>query len=332
MEYQKIWWNKVPSASSLVNEAADALQIGKSVAINNTLGNWTETFIEAVMAEVHSNNYSVASFSVDLKELPENDEIVDGMLTRLGIDDVMASTIAGVSRYLPKAGSIWILKNMDEQHFRKVETLIQQANKCRVPIAFIFLKPLQKKIKGCFDADLRFTKLDLQYYAWTLLLNRQNYHLLEYSSQLAVELCGGMPDRCAKLCADAQQLAAAPEKCCTWLTTEEMISAVHTAQVRSIEPWIEYGRVWLITQLGDRLNCILPFDDEYGNHFENPMDIEFRHIVFYQKKIGLKPNEGKALDFLYESRNRISHLGILAYSEIDKMLRCALKNEWNMLF
>ena len=101
-------------------------------------------------------------------------------------------------------------------------------------------------------------------------------------------------------------------------------SAVHAAQVRGVEPAIEYGRMYLIRRLGNRLNAILPFHDEYETTFTEAADVELRHMMYYRNRLNLQPEEMTLLDRLYHARNCISHLGVLDFDVVELLLKDAL--------
>ena len=318
-----IWWTRVPSAIQLVDKAKDTLLRWKSVAIDEApfQWQWGGAFIDTVISQLQSQEYSIAFDQLDLESLPGTSTILDGIADQLSIGYMMQRSIANLLPELPDAGCIWFLQNVNDERLRELEQLMRQSSACNAQIAFIFISPLKRSMRGCFQFALSPTKLDLQYFAWTLLMSRLPDYLLEYASMLAVELSAGRPDLCEDICSQIQPCMQDPEGVCNWLTIQQRQSGIHTAQVRVIEPCIEYGRHHLIKQLDNRLDKILPFDDEYGNRITRPIEVELRNLIYYRNELQLSTDEKKLLDMLYVARNKLGHLERLSYSEAEMLLK-----------
>ena len=208
--YGEIWWNHVPTAMQLVNDVKEALQNWKSTAVSSGSEEWSCSFFDAVSAQIREENFSVAFYTLDLDSLAESSTITDGIADQLGIGYMITRNIANLLPELPDGGSIWILQHMNAKRQQELEKLLKHVSSCHAPISFLFVQEGQGKPKGCFKAELLPNKLDLQYYAWTLLLGKLPNHLLEYASQLAVELSSQKPARCAEICSNIEDILRNP--------------------------------------------------------------------------------------------------------------------------
>lgn len=322
MYNDEIWWTRVPTAMKRINDAKTALKNWQSVAIEGDAFPWRESFTRIVIDQLNSEEPNIYYCTLDLSNLQDSSAIIDEIAEQLSIGYNKKRTIMNLRPELPEAGIIWELLNVNNEHLSDIEKLIIQISECDAHIAFLFAKPQRLKIKRCCEIGFYPVKIDLQYYAWTLLMGKLPDHMLEYASFFAVELSGGQPERCASLCGDIHNCLTNPDIYCNWLTGSQLVSGIHVAQVRGIQPYIEYGRFRLIETLGTRMNAILPFTDEYNVYFSKPIEVELRNIVFYRVELQLTDNENEILSILYNARNKISHLEILTLHEIEVLLKC----------
>lgn len=324
-DYRDIWWERVPTAMQCVTEVRDLLQQRKSVAFDSGLGDWTDSFLHAVIRAVGEVNYGLGFDTLDLAELSDSDTITDGIADGMGIGYNTQRKISELLPELPPEGYVWILKNMTPARRTELEKLMRHIRENDAPLMFLLQKPGEEKIKGVENVTVSPTRLDLSYFAWTVLLGRFPEGMMEYAAELAVELSDGSPSECARICGKMQQCVRDPVKFCQGVAEEKVIPRVHNAQVRIFEPMIEYGRGYLIGKLGARMNNILPFDDDYGTKFNRPMEVELRNLVYYRHQLDLSPEEKELMNLLHDDRNKLSHLELLSFEDVQKLVQEAKK-------
>lgn len=325
MDAGRIWWERIPSGVALVNRARDSIRDFKSVAIRTDLTQWCESFLRQTLQRVRDENYEIADYELNCDDISRDTSILDYIADMLGIGYMKQRNIKSLLPEIPETGMLLLIRNVDAGRLDELEGLIRQISQAQAPVAFLFIKTDARRSKGITELELTVTRLELQYYVWTLLLGRIPDYLLDYASHLIVEVSYPRPDRSARLCEDVYELLKHPEGYCTWLSEAERLTAIHAAQVKGIEPYVEYGRAFLIGKLQERLSRILPFEDEYGSVFEKPAEVELRHLIHYRKDLKLSDKEEEILELLYESRNRISHLDLLSYELADCILEDAVQ-------
>lgn len=328
MNSEEIWWRRVPSAAACVREAKEALQGWKSVVISSEAGIREEVFCGEVLRAVQEEDYSVAVYELDLMTLNAGETIMDGIAEQLGIGYMMQRTVANLAPELPESGSIWVLRHVDNNRWEEFQKLLKHIQQEKTRLAFVLSRNSPAKQKGAHIVSLSPSRLDLQYYAWTLLIGRIPEYLLEYASQMAVALSGDMPERCALLCKEIWRYLKSPEDASAWMPENILGSKVQTAQVRVIQPCIEYGRMYLVQKLEKRIRAVLPFTDEYGTKFSKPVEVELRNLVYFRdrQRLNMTDQESNLLDRLYRARNKLSHLEQLTYEEAETILLSA--GEW----
>lgn len=325
MEYKDLWWTTVPSGIQLIDQSKKLLQEGKSIACDNGFGEWTDQYLDAVIRAYQDVNYLVGFDYLDLADLPEDWTITDGIADQLGIGYMTQHHVSDLIRELPQEGYIWILHHVDEKREAELEKLMKHVKENHAPLMFLFRKTGDAKLKGFENLSISPTRLDLSYFAWTLLLGKFPSELIEYGVELAVELSDEQPAACARLCQEMSQCIQDPVAFCSDMDEASAISKVHTAQVRIVEPLIEYGRVHLIRKLGSRVGALLPFEDEYKNQFTKPIEVELRHLVYHRYDLSLTQEEQDLMNMLYDARNKVSHLELLSFDEVQKIIHESAK-------
>ena len=147
--------------------------------------------------------------------------------------------------------------------------------------------------------------------------------LIEYAAILCEELSNGDLEKCAYLCGHIHDLMQRAASVCNWFSESDLQQLIHVAQLRGIQPVIEEQRLKFIERLGNRINRIIPFTDEYNSVFSQPQEVELRHLIHYRNDLSLKPAESDELNRLYNARNDLSHLRILSDETIRELSRLA---------
>ena len=320
-DYRTIWWEKVPTAVQCVEKVKELILNGKSISFDNGMGEWTDSFLQSVISAVTSENYNIGFENLDLSELSDSSTITDGIADYYGIGYMTQRKISELMPELPPDGTFWILRNVNESRERELEKLLRHIKENHAPLMFLFQRTGETRIRGVENVTITPNRLDLSYFAWTLLLGNFPEEMIEYAVDLAVELSDENPVECARLCQNMNNCIRNPISFCDEMEEAQAISKVHTAQVRIIEPLIEYGRVYLIRKLGKRVEDLLPFTDDYQNVLTKPVEVELRCIIYYKFELNLSPEEKDLANMLYNARNKVSHLELLSYKEIDEIVK-----------
>lgn len=325
LDFRELWWSKVPTALQLIDKTKQLLHQGKSIAYAGVNTEWNNSYLQAVIRSWRDDFSDIGFYELDLAELQDMATITDGIADYFGIGYLNQRKVSELIPDLPPEGSVWILQNVTPKREKELEKLMRHVRETHAPLMFIYKKAGDSNIKGFEQLSISPNKLDLSYFAWTVLLGTFPDEIIEYGAALAVELSDGQPMECGKICSEMHQCMHDPLSYCSGINEAKVISKVHTAQVRIIEPLIEYGRVYLINKLGKRAEVILPFTDEYNNTFVKPIEIELRNIIYYRHNLHMDQEEQSLANMLYSTRNKISHLELLTYEEVQLIIHQSQK-------
>ena len=319
MPVDEMWWKRVPAAEKLVETTCDELLDGKSIQVFSDML-WKETFLRLVLDEVRNYDAGIAFVEFDGVSMDAGIPLIESIADQLGFGfnfDGKLKTL--ISKLQANSGYVFQMRGLCTRHLKDAYQLIKDMGKQNYRIALILEDDSPAQVKGVHQKKFCPTRMDVHYFAWTLLLDQSNIPLIEYASILCEELSGGDPERCAGLCNQIHSLLENADAVCRWLGDDELQWRIHVAQLRGIQPVIEEQRLKFIDSLGSRISRILPFDDEYQNHFSEPHEVELRHIIYHKGELSLSPSEQKLLDQLYTARNDLSHLRVLSKEQIKEL-------------
>jgi len=319
MPADEMWWKRVPAAEKLIETTCDELLDGKSIQVFSDML-WKETFLRLVLDEVRNYDAGIAFVEFNGDSLGAGMPLIESIAEQLGFGfnfDGKLKTLVG--KLQANNGYIFQMRGLCARHLKEAHQLIKDMSKQNYRIALILEDDSPAQIKGVHQKKFTPTRMDVHYFAWTLLLDQGNIPLIEYAAILCEEISAGDPERCAGLCNQIHSLLQDAGAVCRWLGSDELQWRIHVAQLRGIQPVIEEQRLILIDSLGTRINRILPFDDEYQNHFTEPHEVELRHIIYHKGELSLSLSEQKLLDQLYTARNDLSHLRVLSQEQIKEL-------------
>ena len=319
MPVEELWWRRVPTAERIVKNTRDDLLYGRSVQVFPDMV-WKESFIYLVLTKVQNIDAGVADIVFDGASLDQNTSLIDNIAEQLGFGFNFDGTLKTLVEHLQiNSGYIWRMQGLCERHLKEAHQMIKELAKQKTHIAVLLEDDTPIQVKSLFQIKLNPTRMDIHYFAWTLLLEQDEVPLLEYAAILCEELCSGDLNRCAILCDRIHDLMKDASSVCDWLTAEELQKAVHIAQLRGIQPVIEEQRLAFIDRLGHRIDRILPFTDEYQSQFTKPQEVELRHLIYYRRDLSLSPEELELLNKLHDARNDLSHLHILTENVVKEL-------------
>ena len=325
MSVDEMWWKRVPAAEKLIDTTCDQLLEGKSIQVFSDML-WKSTFLRLVLDEVRNYDAGIAFYEFSKDNLDSGMPLIDSIAEQLGFGfnfDGKLNTL--ISKLQANSGYIFQMHGLCARHLKEAHQLIKDLSRNSYRIALILEDDRSAQIKGVHQKKFTSTRMDVQYFAWTLLLDQGNVPLIEYAAILCEELSGGDPERCAELCNQIHTVYENAKTVCRWLEEEELQWRIHVAQLRGIQPVIEEQRLKFIDHLGGRIDRILPFDDEYQNHFSLPHEVELRHIIYHKGELSLSLSEQKLLDQLYIARNDLSHLRLLSEKQIMELAELAAR-------
>ena len=312
MPVDELWWSRVPTAERMVKNARDILLAYKSMQIFPDMV-WKETFLVQVLTKIRNIDAALVDFTLDGSPMDQNTALIDNIADQLGFGfnfdgslDTLLEQLEGNTRY------IWIAHGLSKKHLNEAHQLIRELGRRHAHISVVLEDDTQAQVKSLSQIKLKPTRMDVHYFAWTLLMEQSDVPLMEYAAVLCEELSGGDLARCAALCEHIHELLKDARTVCDWLSEDEILKAVHLAQLRGVQPVIEQQRLRFIAGLGSRIEQILPFEDEYSGRYTSPREVELRHLIFFRRDLSLTQAELSLLNQLYEARNDLAHLKILS--------------------
>lgn len=148
-----------------------------------------------------------------------------------------------------------------------------------------------------------------------------------YLKELAADLVGNDIELCAQCLERYEDFLHDPygvmcSLSCGELPSEEEIQRrIWLAQIRAIYPRLEEYREALVRKYNAAIAGELPIESSSGEVIEDPKDVELGALFYMANggKILLPEAEYKKLYLCKEARNRLSHLGVLTYEEIQDL-------------
>lgn len=316
MTADELWWQRVPAAEKLVKFTRDRILNCHSVQIFPDMA-WKDTFLALTLEKVRTFDAGIVEYQFDGEAMEQDLSLVDIIAEQLGFGFNFDGSLKTLLGHLETHDNhIWKMRRFSPARIKEAHRLIRELAQSKAPVCVILEDGTQTPVKSLYQIKLSPTQMDIRYFAWTLLLEEENVPLLEYAAVLCEQLSGGDPERCALLCTQIHALMHNAGDVCTWLSSSQMLQAVHLAQLRGIQPVIEVQRLRLIDSLGERLKKILPFTDERNGQFTKPQEVELRHLIYHKRELSLSPAEETLLDLLYAARNDLSHLKTLSEKAI----------------
>lgn len=321
-EPKEVWWQYVPASRLMVKGAArDLTDNGLSLQISPRLSPWKEQFEEDLRECIDKYGYGI-----DLRELYGSDlaaspTLLDGVVQALGIDKGYDGTIRSIGRNLPESGCIVWLRDLsaaqEKQCFDLCAKLSAASGKNGFPrFHFVFESEVTAKHKGIrfLDAGTQ-SRSNIRYFVYRLLMEAELGKLTEYAVAVVMEAAGEDIEQCGEMCMKIMEESF--EKVVGSMAEDpDRFYSMHRAQIRTVEPLIQLGRLQLCEKYSAKIGKLLPFCDDYGTAIQEPHELELRHLWHYRSELSLSAADDGILRRLYEARNDLSHQRILNYQTI----------------
>lgn len=322
MSSAEVWWKYVPSSRLMVKSTArEITENSISVQIVSDFFPWKNQFELDLFDCIDKYGAGIALRELSGADLNQYPSLLSGIVHTLGIDHGFDGSIQSVGNNLPEAGCVIWLHNLSrkqqEQCFDLSAKAAAVSGKNGFP-RFVFL--LESDIPGKHKGVKRVEKGDfcrpnIRYFVYRMLMEAKADKMIEYAVALVMETTNGEIEQCGELCEkiiqngferEYQVIEKAPD----------LHAAIHRAQIRSVEPLIQIGRLQLCSKYSERIRGILPFVDDYNTYISIPYEMELRHLLYRQSELYLTPKDKEILKKLYDARNDLSHQRILDYSTL----------------
>ena len=319
-----VWWNRVPAAEQKVRQARNALLDGKSIQVSPQMV-WLDDFIDLLIEKVKNKESGISYNRIDCSAIEKPEMLLDSLVREFRLEHNYDGSLRSLLPALEDSpGLIWHLRNLSPSCISQAFQLAKDARACsKRKICLLIEGESSTNSNAVESIVLAPSHLDIQYFIWTLLLEGKKEVPVEYASVCASELCNGDPHYCVEFYEDIDHALVSPGDVCYWMEEQELEHAMFIAQVKCIEPKIEMGRLNLVELLKERLELLLPFEDEFRNKLTRPYEVELRHLWHIKNTtntLDLSADEARILSLLYNARNSLAHLKPLSNNTVNDIL------------
>ena len=324
MSPEQIWWDQIPSGLGIKKRITDGILQGCNIIINPQRVPWHDELVENVHREIMLKDSEINWNYCDASLSPDDNPLVF-LRDFLGVEHHPSEQI--MLQNLRNTPSCCWVHNIPVGHVAKWKAFARNLQKTKSKLILILELPIVNDMKTgkVVLLDTVISRFDIYYFALSLLSERRlGDKLTEYAATLCVELSNGDPMHCSAACQNIEDVLTNP---INWVDTASGKSPMHHgichAQVRSISPLIDIGRLQLISCLGSRWADILPQQDEYRTTIDQVNNVELRHMVFFKREgtLTLTFKEKDILTCMYDARNDISHLKPLSYQRVIELFK-----------
>ena len=326
MSYVDFWWDQVPAGAGLLEKLAEAIRQRSSVLLDTSELCWKGELIARVRRLVTAIDHTLPWVMLDASRCPEGYSPPALLMEScIGPNEVYTTDPLRLRELRKTPACVWVQNIPDAQQDVWQETAVRLSRERSGMMLILELPGRGEDVQspGCISLGCSCSRFDLYYFALLQLSNRQlDEMMIEYAATLCTEIAGGDPCRCGELCVQVNRLLADPSEVCAELLSADVLrQAVSRAQIRSINPLIDVGRVQLVDLVKATVEEYLPFEDNFKINVDRAGKVELRHLVYLRDNKGLRIEEelNGILDVMHRARNRIAHLHILSYEEINRL-------------
>ena len=355
---EQIWWEQTNNPEHFTNKIVDTLNQGKSILIPdfNSMP-WQSYFIEKIhktgALETITDNIS----NVEECMLEKCCEIEGDPTPNLGFKTRIIEFIAKKkSIFHNMFFLIYLNENMLDEWARFIREYSQSRNKESSKAAFLLLLESEdydaKKIVNRKGIEIFSFKESINEYDRIVFAMLASYSLKissilkTYLTELACNVAGNNIELSSKCLQKHEDFLKNPVQTikniidndtdsngCPFLfskTKDEIEQAVWTAQIRTFYPLLEEYRRDFIKKYRAIIETHLPIKTtSFDETIDTPEEIGLGILFYmttedYSKKMGKKLNiyykEKEELFTFKEARNSLSHLTILSFEEIQKLM------------
>ena len=334
MERSDLWWRHTFGPAKLVREVADALLYGKHPWVNYHNMPWAFEFRETIKQIVEEQDAEISFEFIDIREPDHSDPIrflrtldsgvMQYYMPSRALEDyiqqkeLFPNTVVWAYGFSAGANETWVTLS-ERCAKRKTSFRIVCEGDLPVPGSGRVQRYIANKYISRFDSLLLIMSVVSEQVDYTV--EQRNYlstllnELFELNSEAANKAVNDLDSFLTAPVTTGLQLL--PE--CNEATVNK---AVWNAQIKAIYPLIEQQRLRIIERNLKGISGILPINDNYGNTYSRPEEIELRHLVYYTAsgEAFLSEADQKLLGILHPMRNKLSHLNLLDKDEVSLIL------------
>lgn len=327
MSPAEIWWKYVPSSRLMVKTTErEITENGISLQIAPNFFPWKEQFENDLRECIERYGAGIVLRDLHGSELNQYTRLLDGIVHTLGVDYGFDGSLQSIGNNLPSEGCVvWLHKLTEVQQKQCMELCAKAAEisgKGDFPrFVMIFESDISGKHKCVKKIEKgNVSRSNIRYFVYRMLMEDDLDKMTEYAVSLVMEQANGEIELCGDIC-DRIRCNGFEKEYHAVEENANMLFAVHRAQIRSIEPLIQLGRLQLCQKYREKIQQkLLPFRDDYNTEISNPYELELRHLMHYRADIGFSGSDLKLLQKLYDARNDISHQRILPFSVLQSLV------------
>lgn len=335
----KIWWEQLNSPSRFIRDAAETLSGGKSVVLCLPKHvPWLKTMREVFENRLRPNG-TLSVKIVDAKDISEPHKYVlnefcedkDGFRpARKGAHAKFLATRTGISL---NSSCIWIRNAAAAQIDAWLNFIVDYHGFLKGRRGGVFLLEAGEDLNFVGKAGVEVFSYakrisDYDSFAFNIFIasefGKDNHLMKQYLAELVSALTEGDVEFGAACITLGESFLREPdiafenilstEKFSSPKTSEDIDRAIWMTQLKLIFPLVETFRRNFIKRYADRIKNTPPF-------YNAPEEVEIGHLYrqFNQRRWLLKGNDGDDLEFYREVRNKLAHLRILPFDELQKI-------------
>jgi hypothetical protein len=340
MDKRELWWKHIPGPQRFLSDLVGKTTKGGAILL--CVDDLSDCFWEYYADELSmiDSNYSIAHI-----DAPQALAEIGSFLLRTYCGNIEYDPLAkSVACFLAAPGRLEnkVIVVKDVVPTKEWQTFLvdygKTASSSSGTLVFPYSSrtPIACKYKGVWDARVAdYVQLyDMQLFS-SMLCDRggsAQANLQAYEAQLAarfsqidMELCVALLEQDVKR--DPQtalrELSGRFPACAALCENPTRIhDIIWEAQIQVVFPFLEQERRRIIIKYEKVLRRFLPMQDDYGTEISQPQDLEYRHMVYLERDLSpeMDSEDWARLSQYHKSRNRLAHLKILAWSEVQELL------------
>lgn len=349
---ENIWWRQVTNAVNFISDIQKNLLDEKSILIRHIEEMpWQDRFREIVQESV-----KLQTSDKKFEDIAEKTDPGEYLLREFCKKEKRAEfrPMKGYAKFLAESEDIvlhdrylWVNVSDEDslaQWLKFVAEYIKERGKDKKTAVFILewegrgTVSLPKGIKG-LSFDDYIGEYDRIVFAVLASSNMKVAPFLQdYAAELVSNIAGNDIELCAACIAGGKEFLNDP---ITFLkktemtkihssgvpfilknSDEELIHLIWRAQIKTVYPFLEEYREDFVRSYEKDLAKQLPIQASYGETYTDPKDVELGTLWYMASNgyLSISPKEYSRLRRFKEARNKLAHLAIMEYVEVEELL------------
>lgn len=328
---EELWWDQVPGAMRLRSTLQEVLlQEGKTAWLESGFP-WDTDFRNRISDDICGKDSRFLFTVYSGEELSGRSP--EDLVFQLNPDaKVRYMPGQSLSKYvqtngLLKTHIVWLYNLKADEHTSWFEFSRQLAG-AKAGLRVICQGDIGKKrsqnVSMLYQQDF-FSEFDRILFAMLLASNKEApVDLRTYYSYLAAGLAEEQVELIPLLLQSPHQLTTDPAGTAEalGLDTQKINKIVHAVQLKVLLPKLEDRQEALVDDLSQSLLELLPFEDNFGNKYDDLYSIELRNMYHYRNsgELRMTQEQSHQLQRLYDARNLIAHRKVVPGVDVIKLL------------